>query len=200
MRNRIDFYLRETKGTCPSPNIVKEITRSISQRLFEIYITAEPVLPVSELELQSKTPFTNLLELYDLIGKLGGPVKVLDKDFDTEGFKFFLKLDQNKVSALQILGGRSRLSSTLKEEYKSFKDEMQRRGITVKFRILDDKDAQEIHDRYLISAEVVYNTPPWNIINKKLGDIIRIKDAWRKREHFEKCWARASDILSVPTS
>ena len=199
LRNRIDFYLRETKGTYPSPNIVREITRNIFQGLFEIYIIAEPVLPASELELQPKTPFTNLLELYDLIGKLRGPVKVLDKDFDTEGFKFFLKLDHNKVSALQILGGRSRLGSTLKEEYKLFKDEMQRRGITVEFRILDDKDAQEIHDRYLIS-EVVYNTPPWNIINKKLGDIISIKDAWRKREHFEKCWARASDILSVPIS
>lgn len=197
LKNRIEFYLRETKETCPSPNIVREIARNISQHLFDNYLKTKSIFPKLELQLEPKKPFSNLLELYELIAKLEGTVKVLDKDFDIDGFKFFLKLDHNRVNTLQILGGRSRLGSTLKDEYKSFKEEMQRHGIKVEFRVLDSKDAQEIHDRYLISDKIVYNTPPWNIINKKLGDIISVKDSWKKREIFEKCWARASDILSI---
>jgi len=58
--------------------------------------------------------------------------------------------------------------------------------------VLWDKDEKDIHDRSLISENLAYNTPPWKIIHKKLGDIIRIKDEERKRERFNKHWSRAN--------
>jgi len=76
---------------------------------------------------------------------------------------------------------------------------MLNKGISVEFRILNDKDAQEIHDRYLISDNAAYNTPPWNIIHKKLGDIKFIKDHVSKRYIFDKYWSRATDISKMST-
>jgi len=76
---------------------------------------------------------------------------------------------------------------------------MLNKGISVEFRILNDKDAQEIHDRYLISDNAAYNTPTWNIIHKKLGDIKFIKDHVSKRYIFDKYWSRATDISKMST-
>lgn len=154
---------------------------------------------IEELGVQPEKPFTNLTQIYKLMSSLRGPVLLLDKDFSEEGFKFLQKLDPSRTKKAQILGSRSRLSSALKEMYKAFKIEMQNRGITVDFRILDDKDSKEIHDRYLISRDAAYNTPPWNIIHKKLGDIKKIEDHMSKRKYFRKYWSRATDILKIST-
>lgn len=89
------------------------------------------------------------------------------------------------------------LSRDYKDVFKAFKDEMANRGIIVELRILNEKDAEEIHDRYLLSEVLSYNTPPWNIIHKKLGDIMRIRDADTKKRYFKKYWSRATDILKI---
>ena len=154
---------------------------------------------IEGVSMRPETPFTNLSQIYQLMGSLKGVVQLLDKDFGEEGFKFLLKLSPLRVNKLQILSGKSRLNSNLKDVYKAFKDEMQRRGISVEFRILSDEDSLEIHDRYLIAQGIAYNTPPWNIIHKKLGDIRRIEDHWSKRTYLEKYWNRATDISKIPT-
>jgi hypothetical protein len=154
---------------------------------------------IEEVSIRPDKPFTNLTQIYQLMGSLKGPVQLLDKDFGEDGFKFLLKLTPLHVNKLQILSGKSRLDSNLKDVYKAFKEEIQRRGIHVEFRILNDVDALEIHDRYLIAQGIAYNTPPWNIIHKKLGDIRRIEDHWSKRVYFEKYWNRATDIFKIPT-
>lgn len=195
LKNRINHYLSETKGTCPSVGIVRETTSDICRSLFERYVMFKSTAPIRELTMSRGEPFTNLQKLYELIGNLKGTIEVLDKDFDAEGFKFFLKLDENKVTALKILGSKSRFGSTLKEEYKAFRQELQKRGISVEFRIPDDRDAVDFHDRYLISDEVVYGTPPWNIINKKYGDVKSLVSGYQKRKEFAYCWGRATDIL-----
>jgi len=154
---------------------------------------------VEEVSISPEKPLTSLTQIYQLMGSLKGLVQLLDRDFGEEGFKFLLKLTPLYVNKLQILAGKSRLNSNLKDVYKAFKDEMQRRGISVEFRILNDQDSLEIHDRYLIAQGIAYNTPPWNIIHKKLGDIKRIKDHWSKTTYFERYWNRATDIFRVPT-
>jgi len=154
---------------------------------------------IEEVSIRPEKPFTNLTQIYQLMGGLKGLIQLLDKDFGEDGFKFLLKLTPLHVNKLQILGGKSRLNSNLKDVYKAFKEEMQRRGISIEFKILSDEDALEIHDRYLIAQGIAYNTPPWNIIHKKLGDIRRIEDHWSKKTYFEKYWNRATDIFKVPT-
>jgi hypothetical protein len=165
--------------------------------LFERYIALKTTPSMPEITMRRDEPFTNLQKLYEVIGNLRGNVDVLDKDFDAEGFKFFMKLDPAKATKLRILGGKSRLGPTLREEYKAFRNELQKKGILVEFRIPDDKDAAAFHDRYLISDEIVYSTPPWNIINQKYGDIKSILRAIEKRKQFEDCWKRGTDLVKV---
>lgn len=153
---------------------------------------------IEEISISPEKPFTSLTRIYELIGTLKGVVQLLDKDFGEEAFKFLLKLDNTKVSHLLILGGKSHLGSSLKEAFTAFREEMKRRGIAVECRILDEVDSKDIHDRYLIAQGVAYSTPPWNIINKKLGDIRRIEDHWPKKVYFEKYWKRGTDIFNIP--
>lgn len=198
LRTRINYYLSETKETCPSIGIVRETTSDICRSLFERYIALKATAPLSEITMSRDTPFTNLQKLNEVIANLRGIVEIFDKDFDAEGFKFFVKLDPAKVSKLKILGGKSRLGTTLREEYKAFKTEQEKRGILVEFRVPDDADATAFHDRYLISDEIVYNTPPWNIINKKYGDIKSLRSGPDKRRQFDSCWSRGKDLLNAP--
>jgi hypothetical protein len=152
---------------------------------------------VEEISITPEKPFTSLTQIHDLIGNLSGVVQILDKDFDEQGFKHLLKLDDSKVEKLQIMSSKSRLGSELKDTYAAFKEEMKRRGVIVEYRILDDEDSKEIHDRYVIAQGIAYNTPPWNIINKKLGDIKKIGDYWTKKSRFDRYWSRATDITKV---
>ena len=154
---------------------------------------------IEEVSIRPEKPFTSLTQIYELMSTLKGVVQLLDKDFDEGAFKFLLKLDNSHVNKLQILSSKSRLDSSLKDAYSAFKEEMKRRGITVEYRILDDEDVKEIHDRYLVAQGIAYNTPPWNIIHKKLGDIIKIEDFWPKKTYFEKYWNRATDISKLST-
>jgi len=133
------------------------------------------------------------------MSSLKGLIQIIDKDLSAEAFKFLLRLNPTYVKRVKLLASASHLSSSFKEEYKALRDEMQHSGILVELRILDERDSQDIHDRYLISDNAAYNTPPWNIINKKLGDVVRIENHSSKRAHFDKFWGRATDILKVPT-
>lgn len=147
-----------------------------------------------DLEMLPDSPYTNLNRIEELIKGLKGFVQLLDKDLSAEALRFLCQIDASAVKEIFILGGRSHLGTDLKERCKAFKNEMRNRGIVVEIRVLDAKDAQEIHDRYLISDGVAYNTPPWNVIHKKLGDIKYIPNFWFKRSIFNKYWSRATDI------
>jgi hypothetical protein len=150
-----------------------------------------------DLEMLPDRPFTNLDNLTELIKGLRGSVQLLDKDLGFEALKFLSQVDTSAVKEVFILGGRSHFGTDLKEKCKAFKEEMRNRGVMVEIRILDTRDAQEIHDRYLVSDNAAYNTPPWNIIHKKLGDIKYIQNHLSKRGIFKKYWGRATDISRV---
>jgi len=135
--------------------------------------------------------------LYQLIAKLEGTVQLLDKDLDMSALVFLLQLDPSKARKVQILSGRSHLSRAFKEECRALISEMNYKGIVTEIRILDGKDAQEIHDRYLVSDQVAYNTPPWNVIHRKLGDVKHMDDPRSKRCLFNKYWSRATDVSNI---
>ena len=182
--------------------LVSKVEEVLNDAIVGYQTTSIPSTPSREIEevnIRPEKPFTSLTEIYELVGTLKGAVKVLDKDFDEGAFKFLLKLNESQVTGLQVLGSKSRLDSSLKEAYTAFKEEMKRRGISVEYRILDDEDSKEIHDRYLIAQSVAYDTPPWNIIHKKLGDITKIEDHWTKKNYFDKYWSRATEISKMST-
>jgi hypothetical protein len=195
LKNRINYYLSETKDTCPSIGIVKETVSDICRSLFEKYIFRQKTNLPTEIMMIEDQPFKNLQKLYEVIGNLEGDIRVIDKDFDTAGFMFFMKLNPAKTRKLRVLGSKNRSGPTLREEFKAFRNELQKRGIQVEFRILCDGDAAVLHDRYLITDEIVYSTPPWNIIHKKYGDVRSLDSAFEKRKRFELYWGKGTNLV-----
>ncbi len=153
----------------------------------------------NEIEMALETPFTNITKVSELMQKLKGDILLIEKHFDQKGFKFVKKLNPLFVSNVKILMSTDHLSRDFKDIFKAFKTEMDNKGITVELRILDEKDVERIHDRYILSEENCYNIPPMNIIHKKLGDIKRIQDVESKKAYFKKCWARATNIIKIST-
>jgi len=182
--------------------LVSKVEEVLNDAIIGYQTTGVPERPIPDIEqvnIRPEKPFTNLTHIYELMETLKGNVQLLDKDFDEGAFKFLLKLNESQVTSLQILSSKSRLDSSLKEAYSALKEEMKRHGISVEYRILDDEDSKEIHDRYLIAQGVAYDTPPWNIIHKKLGDITKIEDHWTKKNYFDKYWSRATEISKMST-
>jgi len=149
-----------------------------------------------QFEMKPEKPFTNLMEVFELMGDLDGSVLLLDRHFDEEGFKFLNRINPSRVRAIRILMGRTHLSRDFKELYKAFRDELSHKGINMQLRVVEKESEKEIHDRYLISQDLAYNTPPWNIINQKLGDIKKV-EAESKKKYFERYWSNATDILNL---
>ena len=176
----------------------QETNRFLEMLGFRILDKTAVFAPPEAIRIEPRKPFTSLMEVFELMKSLNGIVLVLEKHFDENGFKFLRKLNPIKVTEIKVLMGKAHLSRDFKEIYKAFRDEMSNVGVKVQFRVLSDTDEIEVHDRYLISRNVAYNTPPWNIIHKKLGDIKRIKDIEWKRKRLEKYWSRATDVLRIP--
>jgi len=178
--------------------VLDEILEELHQNGYEIQ-ESRASTTIEELEMAPERPFTNLTQVFELMQTLNGSILLLDKHFDEKGFKFLGRLDPRLVSNVKILMSRDHLSRDFKDIFKAFKDEMDNKGVKIELRILDNEDAEKIHDRYIISKNLSYNTPPWNIVHKRLGDILRIKNVESKRRYFNKYWSRAIDALKLAT-
>jgi len=185
----------------PAPFLIRDLER-YRNFLYERYLTPIKVSLIEEktgtlldeMEMRPEKPFTNLIHVYDMIKDLSGKVLLLDKHFGYEGLNFLKNLDPTKVNKLQILIGKSHLDNKFRNEYKAFRDEMSNIKINVNLRVLNDDNATTIHDRYLIDDSKTYNTPPWNIIHRKFGDIMKIENRESKVKYFTSYWSRASKL------
>ena len=148
--------------------------------------------PPKEVPIKPESPFTALMNIFDLFANLNGPIMLFDKHFDEKGLKFLRRLQPSKVDTVRILTGRAHLSQDFKEVYGSFRKEMANEGISVELRVLNSDDEGCTHDRFLISRDFAYLTPPWNIVHEKLGEIVRIDNV--PRRDLERFWSRASKI------
>ena len=112
----------------------------------------------------------------ELVKCLTNFVFVLDKFVDEDALKFMRRVDPARVKDLRILTGKTHIHKEFKEIFSAFQKELSNLGVKVQCRVLNDADEVEIHDKYLLSQNLVYITPPWNVIHKRLGEIVRIKN------------------------
>ena len=196
LKKRINHYLSETKETCPSLGIVKETVSDICRSLFEIYVANQKTNLPTEIIMVVGEPFKNVQKLYDVIGSLKGDIRVIDKDFDTKGFMFFEKLNPSKATKLRILGEKLKQDYLLRKNTKLLEMNWRKEALRVEFRMLSEEDAGEVfHDRYVITDEIVYSTPPWNIIHRKYGDVRSLDNVFEKKRIFELYWSRATNLV-----
>lgn len=195
-RQTVDFVRKRQSeiGLKPNCNLVK--VSGIKQYL-KFFKGLPKAQTPKEILLDPKTPFSNLMQLFTLLEETGKKVSILDKHFDQKGLVHLKSVNPQRTKTIRVLLGKAHYNKSLEVLCKAYSEEMSNYKAKAEFRLLDPTDDQEIHDRFLICEKIVYLTPPWNIIHKKLGLVVPIKDlnkTQKVKNTFHKYWSRARKI------
>lgn len=152
-------------------------------------------ISTKSLFIAPEKPFTNVMHLRKILAKCDGYIWWLDRHFEAKGFEPLIEaVDANKVKNVKILTGNSHANDKMRKDFKRFHGEMNGRGINVECRVILDKDiSQDIHDRWIISNNAIFNVPPINTIFKGQYAEINITD---KQPPFDEWWGTATELLS----
>ena len=103
-------------------------------------------------------------------------------------------VDGNQLNEIKILLGKtSNVNKRMKNDFVRFKKEMEIRGIKTECRVIVDNNLyHDIHDRWIISKDIVLNLPPINSIYK--GQYSEIKKT-EQIPPFNDWWGRGKDII-----
>ncbi|MDA0525798.1 hypothetical protein [Methanococcoides alaskense] len=152
-------------------------------------------ISTKSLFIAPEKPFTNVMHLRKILAECDGYIWWLDKHFGAKGFEPLVEsVDANKVEHIKILTGNPHIDEKMKNDFKRFKEEMKNRGIDAECRVILDKGTfHDIHDRWIISKDLIYNVPPINSIYKGQFSEINITN---KMPPFEKWWDSATELFS----
>lgn len=200
---RIQNPVEKLKAT-EKVDVVRYVVKDWKEVAMKRIVRLPPQQQIStapdQILIKPEKPFTNLMQIYELMGHFVDSILVLDKYFDEDGLVFLRKINPAKVKEIKILVGKPHLRKGFKKTYKAFEKEMATIGAKVQCRVLDEHDEMNIHDRFIIGQNLAYNTPSWNRIHEKLAQIMRIKKEYidSLRKQIEKYWSRARDIKKIP--
>jgi hypothetical protein len=146
------------------------------------------------LSVNPNTPFSNMMELQDKIfSKLKGDVRVVDKHFNSVALSNFHRLVVEHLSnmkSIKVVSSTEMMDANLGRNLADFKKELESRGIKFDFRLMDDGDRVEQHERIVLDDKIAYKIPPLNIINNRSEHIIMIGHGEAQRR-FEYLYGRA---------
>ena len=173
-----------------------------SKRSSEIHINVNP-FPEQETDntalslrvISPDTPYSNVKSIRQVIRSCRGFVWWLDKHFDKKGLEpLSEECDGNVVSEIRILSGTAQVNESAKRDFELFQREMLSKNIRSEWRvILDVATLGQIHDRFIISQQIVYNVPPVNSIFK--GQLAEISlGSSSVPPQFEQFWAHGKEI------
>jgi hypothetical protein len=156
--------------------------------------------PINEGEIKSSfltpdTPYTNIKLLRNHLGNCHSFIWWWDKHFSSKGFEPLSDVvDGNQLNEIKILLGKtSNVNKRMKNDFVRFKKEMEIRGIKTECRVIVDNNLyHDIHDRWIISKDIVLNLPPINSIYK--GQYSEIKKT-EQNPPFSDWWERGKDII-----
>lgn len=151
---------------------------------------------ISTKFLSPETPYSNVRNLKEILRKSEGFVYWFDKHFSLKGLEpLHDEANGTKITEIKILSGitSGRVNKKFKDEFIRFREEMKTRQIHAELRILCNKGILNgIHDRWIISKNVVYNIPPVDTIFQ--GQYAEMKKT-DNRPPFEEWWVNGLDII-----
>jgi len=143
--------------------------------------------------LSPETPFTNEMYFREIIRKSESYILWFDKFFTRKGLEFLSQdINTQSIKKLKILTGTKQTTPSLKNDFKKFKKEMENNGIKTEMRVLSSEDSAEIHDRWIISENQIFNIPSINTIGRNQYTEIK-KSA--SEPPFDIWWKKGIDIL-----
>ena len=165
--------------------------RQILNRMEEV--TGEEDIMKRGMELSPKTPFTNEMNIREIVRQSDSYVHWFDKYFTRKGLEFLAdEIDPDEVDEIKILTGTAQTDHSLRGDFEKFKEEMEEKDVEAGMRVLSGDTAHEIHDRWLIAENQVYNIPSINTIGR--NQYAEITEA-AARPPFGEWWDESDDIL-----
>ncbi|MEM3791616.1 MAG: hypothetical protein QXL16_02720 [Candidatus Micrarchaeaceae archaeon] len=166
---------------------------SAGNALYLLYeVRSRPEAKGLQLRIEADKPMSSLIELKEAISPyLEGEVYVVDKHFNSQAIYNLARIleGNEKASKVIVLCGGT-FDSKFNENYKDLKKELSSRNIEFEVYIMDQEDAEEQHERFILSRKA-FKIPPLNIINKKNEHINTISRN-DTRETLEKLMKRAT--------
>lgn len=139
--------------------------------------------------ISPRTPYSNVARLRRLQRTMTGVVTWADQHFGARAFEELVdELDPSKVTEVRIISGDASnvVSAKSFKDYERFRDEMERKGIRVEWRV---DGTREWHDRWLGDAKSVHNLPPVNsLYANQYSEIM----ASNENPPIDEWWARAT--------
>ncbi|MCL4389630.1 hypothetical protein M1397_03425 [Candidatus Marsarchaeota archaeon] len=136
--------------------------------------------------LNPSTPFSNMLNLQnELMNNLSGAIRIVDKHFNSTAIVNLYRLlsgFESNFNKITILTSKEMLGASFPEEVRDLRRELGASGIELDVRLMDEKDAVEQHERFIMDQRNAYKMPPFNIINKRSEHVIKasFRDADRR--------------------
>jgi hypothetical protein len=136
-------------------------------RLRVIWSPDEETEPQGAAFISPSTPFSNIRRARQLVASLKGHVFWVDKHFDAKAFDVICDAAAApRITQFTIISGPEHCTSKAKGEYGRLRQEMQSRGVSLEWRIVDGATMPTFHDRWILDGDQCWNVPPVNTIFK----------------------------------
>ncbi len=150
----------------------------------------------TSVTMDPSKPFSNLIALQDIFMNMSGELRVVDKHFSSPALENLHRIAEKSITnftKLVILTSKEMLDSGFGAAVTDFRKELGENGTGLEVRLMDDKDAVDQHERFMMDEKVAYKIPPFNIINKRSEHITKINFAESDRR-FKYLYGRAISL------
>jgi hypothetical protein len=145
--------------------------------------------------ISPKTPFTNKKIFWDTLRLCEGHILWVDKYFSQAGLEIIAEasLNSDKTKEIRILMSADKVDNSFRKLFKALRDELGNKGISCELRvIMDSKTKGEIHDRWIIAENAVFNVTSPDVMAR--GQYSEIKQTTNKPP-FGEWWSSSKDII-----
>lgn len=135
-----------------------------------VQVLVKPAVEVTprNVFIAPETPYGNIIWLRRILGECRKFIYWLDKHFYKMGLEDIWEVaDGTKVQQIHILSLRleDNLNPAAKNEYNRLRQELTRKGISLEWRVIEDKNIKDTHDRWIIGENYARNVPNINAIH-----------------------------------
>ncbi len=153
------------------------------------------------INIDPSTPYANMIRLRDeLFGSLSGDVRVVDKHFNSVAMGNLHRLlpeGKSSIRSLGIITSPDMLNAGFESDYRDMRQELANKGMDFEVRVMDTKEAEAQHERFMLDDKSAYKIPPLNIINRKSEHVVRMGhgDARKRYEQLANKSAKLENYL-----
>ncbi len=140
------------------------------------------------MEITPKTPYSNLLNLRQVLRKCERHIWYADRYFNPRGLEELIyTIDLAVVREVRILSGPENVDERAKREFARFCEEMEQKGVSAEWRVLKGF----AHDRFILSESACFLVPSIDtIVRGQYSQILETPN----RPPFDDWWKTATPI------